>query len=85
MIVDVNIKEYNLYQLRKKIGLVSQEPVLFKRSEYENILYGKLDATKDEVYSAAKNAVIEKFLIKEMVTKEDHKKVLSIEFKFDNY
>ena len=65
---------------QKKIGL----PVLFIRSE--NILDGKLDATKDEVYSAAKNAVIKKlFNKKEMKTKKDHKKVLSIEFKFDNY
>ena len=39
---DVNIKEYNLYELRKKIGLVSQEPVLFKRSVLENVRYGNL-------------------------------------------
>ena len=69
---DINIKDYNLYLLRKKIGLVSQEPVLFKRSVYENILYGKLDATRDEVLSAAKAAVIEKFFDKkQMGTKED--------------
>ena len=56
----------------KKIGLVSQEPVLFKRSVYENILYGRLNATKDEVFEAAKKAVIEKFFNKDqMGTKED--------------
>ena len=72
LIDDVNIKDYNLYNLRKKIGLVSQEPVLFKRSVYENILYGRLDATKDEVLAAAKAAVIEKFFDKkQMGTKED--------------
>ena len=72
LIDGVNIKDYNLYELRKKIGLVSQEPVLFKRSVYENILYGKLDASRDEVYDAAKRAVIEKFFNdKEMGTKED--------------
>ena len=72
MIVDVNIKEYNLYQLRKKIGLVSQEPVLFKRSVYNNILYGNLKANNDEVFNAAKNAKIEKFFNEEeMGTKED--------------
>ena len=49
LIDDINVKDYNLYLLRKKIGLVSQEPVLFKRSVYENILYGRLDAKKDEV------------------------------------
>ena len=62
LIDDINIKDYNLYELRKKIGFISQEPVLFKRGLYENILYGKLEATRDEVYSAAKKAAINKFL-----------------------
>ena len=57
LIDDINIKDYNLYLLRKRIGLVSQEPVLFKRSVYENILYGRLDATRDEVLAAAKDPV----------------------------
>ena len=72
LIDDVNIKDYNLLELREKIGLVSQEPVLFKRSVYENILYGDLNADKDEVFEAAKRAHIEKFFDKEqMGTKED--------------
>ena len=72
LIDDINIKDYNIYSLRKKIGLVSQEPVLFKRSVYENILYGRLDATKEEVLAAAKAAAIEKFFDKkQMGTKED--------------
>ena len=41
LIDDVNIKDYNLYELRKKIGLVAQEPILFKRSVLENVRYGK--------------------------------------------
>ena len=46
--------------------------MLFKRSVYENILYGKLDANKEEVLKAAKAAAIEKFFNKkEMGTKED--------------
>jgi ABC-type multidrug transport system fused ATPase/permease subunit len=72
LIDDINVKDYDLYELRKKIGLVSQEPVLFKRSVYENIQYGRLDATQDEVYQAACNAKIEKFFNhKQMGTKED--------------
>ena len=72
LIDGVNIKDYNLIELREKIGLVSQEPVLFKRSVYENILYGDLKATKEEVFEAAKRAHIEKFFDKEqMGTKED--------------
>ena len=58
---DINVKDYNLYQLRKKIGIVSQEPVLFKRSVYENILYGNLNADKNEVIKAAEKAAITKF------------------------
>ena len=46
--------------------------MLFKRSVYENILYGRLDATKEEVFAAAKRAAIEKFFNKkELGTKED--------------
>ena len=72
LIDDVNIKDYNILELREKIGLVSQEPVLFKRNVYENILYGDLNATKEEVLEAAKRAHIEKFFDKEqMGTKED--------------
>ena len=72
LIDDINIKDYNLFELRKKIGLVSQEPVLFKRSVYENILYGNLDSSRDKVFEAAKKASIEKFFNnKEMGTKED--------------
>ena len=65
LIDDVNIKEYNLYQLRKKIGLVSQEPILFKRSVLENVRYGRLDATDEECIEAARQANIMKFFTKE--------------------
>ena len=58
---NINVKDYDLYKLRKKIGLVSQEPVLFKRSVYENILYGKLDAEETDVFQAAEKAAINKF------------------------
>ena len=48
LIDGINIKDYNLYELRKKIGLVSQEPVLFKRNVLENVRYGRLDTTNEE-------------------------------------
>ncbi|MCQ2820943.1 MAG: ATP-binding cassette domain-containing protein, partial [archaeon] len=57
----INIKELNLYELRKKIGLVSQEPSLFKRSVMENVRYGRLEASDEEVVHAAKLACIDKF------------------------
>ena len=53
-----NIQEYNLYELRKKISLVSQEPSVFKRNIYQNILYGDLDAKKDKVLEMADKAHI---------------------------
>ena len=65
LIDDVNIKEYNLYELRKKIGLVSQEPSLFKRSVLENVRYGNLDASDEECIEAARQANIMKFFTKE--------------------
>ena len=67
LIDDVNIKEYNLYELRKKIGLVSQEPCLFKVSVIENVRYGKLDATDKDCIEAAKKANIMKFFSKEKI------------------
>ena len=41
LIDGVNIKKYNLRQLRKRIGLVMQEPILFNYTITENILYGE--------------------------------------------
>ena len=61
LIDDINIKDYNLYELRKKIGLVSQEPSLFRVSVLENVRYGKLDATDEECVNAAREANIMKF------------------------
>jgi ATP-binding cassette subfamily B (MDR/TAP) protein 1 len=58
----VNIKEYDLKNLRRHIGIVLQEPVLFKRTIRENIRYGRLDATDEEIEQAAKDAYIEKLL-----------------------
>jgi ATP-binding cassette subfamily B (MDR/TAP) protein 1 len=42
--------------LRRQIGLVNQEPVLFATTILENIMYGKDDATQEEVEEAAKAA-----------------------------
>jgi len=70
-----NIKEYNLYELRKKIGLVLQEPSIFKRNLYDNILYGKLDAKKESVLDVARRAKIEhKLMVNDY---EDNKNPLS--------
>jgi ATP-binding cassette subfamily B (MDR/TAP) protein 1 len=62
LIDDLNIKNYDLIMLRKLISLVMQEPVLFKKDIIENIKYGKLDATKEEIVKAATEAKILKFI-----------------------
>jgi ATP-binding cassette subfamily B (MDR/TAP) protein 1 len=62
LIDDVNIKKYDLKQLRKNIGIVMQEPVMFKRTIKDNILYGRLDATDEEVRQAARDAYIDELL-----------------------
>ncbi|MED4401920.1 ABC transporter ATP-binding protein [Metabacillus fastidiosus] len=55
---DQEIKKYKLEHLRKQIGLVPQEAMLFSGSVQSNIMWGKEDATMDEVIFAAKNAQI---------------------------
>eukprot|EP01132_Coremiostelium_polycephalum_P002116 gene2116-2605_t len=58
-----DIKKFNVKALRQKIGLVSQEPVLFATSIAENIRYGKEDATQEEIEEAAKQANAHSFII----------------------
>ncbi len=53
---DVAISEVNLRWLREHVGLVAQEPLLFATTIEENIRYGKLDATMEEIEEAAKRA-----------------------------
>lgn len=57
-----NIKKVNLESLRKNISLVPQDPLLFHRSIYENIKYGKKDAQKSEIVKAAKLAYADEFI-----------------------
>ncbi|NLD87204.1 MAG: ABC transporter ATP-binding protein [Clostridiales bacterium] len=58
-----NIKDITLRSLRENIGIVQQEVFLFTGSIYENIAYGRPDATKEEVYEAAKRAKIHDFIL----------------------
>ncbi|XP_038978077.1 ABC transporter B family member 11-like [Phoenix dactylifera] len=64
LIDGINIKEYQLRWLRGKIGLVSQEPVLFASSIRDNIAYGQDDATTEEIRAAAELANAAKFIDK---------------------
>ncbi|XP_054801842.1 ABC transporter B family member 21-like [Prosopis cineraria] len=60
----VNLKELQLRWIRGKIGLVSQEPVLFASSIMDNIVYGKEGATIEEIRAAAELANAAKFIDK---------------------
>ena len=51
-----DISEMNVKSLRRKIGIVSQEPVLFSGSIAENIAYGRPHATRSEITRAARRA-----------------------------
>ncbi|KAG4955098.1 hypothetical protein JHK87_040692 [Glycine soja] len=55
---DQNIREVTLESLRKSIGVVPQDTVLFNDTIFHNIHYGRLSATKEEVYEAAQQAAI---------------------------
>jgi len=57
-----NIKDVTQNSLREAIGLIPQDPILFHRSLMENIRYGKIDASDEEVIEAAKKAHAHEFI-----------------------
>lgn len=60
---DTEIHDITLDSLRKNIGIVQQDIYLFNASIKENILYGRLDATDQEVIEAAKRANIHDYIM----------------------
>lgn len=67
-----DIKRFTLHSLRSQIGVVQQDVYLFSGSVYDNIAYGKLGASKEEVIEAAKKAGAHEFIMK-------------LEHKYDTY
>ena len=59
---ETNIKDLEIESLRNKIGLVSQDIFLFEGTVFENIAYGNLDATNEEVWEAARLSESDKFI-----------------------
>ncbi|WP_242142965.1 MULTISPECIES: ABC transporter ATP-binding protein [unclassified Bacillus cereus group] len=57
-----NIKEYDISSLRSKIGVVLQDTYLFAGTIMDNIRYGRLDASDEEVIAAAKAASAHSFI-----------------------
>ena len=58
-----SINSVTMESLRKNIGIVQQDVFLFNGSIYENIIYGRLDATLEEVYEAARRANIHEYIM----------------------
>ena len=63
MIDGTDIRELTLDSVRKNIGIVQQDVFLFVGSIRENILYGRPDATEEEMYEAARRANIHDYIM----------------------
>ena len=62
---DHNVKDFNRSELREMFGMVLQDTWLFNGTIMENIRYGRLDATDEEVIEAAKAAHAHKFIMQQ--------------------
>ena len=62
LISQQNILDYSLESARKQIAIVPQDTVLFNNSILENVRYGRLDATDDEVKQAINDAQLSHFI-----------------------
>ena len=59
---DIDIRDLNIHSLRKTIGLVSQDIFLFEGTVFENIAYGNLEASNDDIWKAAKLSESDEFI-----------------------
>ncbi|MDE3081576.1 MAG: ATP-binding cassette domain-containing protein, partial [Paracoccaceae bacterium] len=57
-----DVREVTQESLRRQIAMVTQETAMFNRSARDNILYGRPDATEDEMIAAAKRAEAHEFI-----------------------
>lgn len=57
-----NLRRVTVRSLRDQVAIVPQETILFSGSVYDNIRYGRLEATAEEVYAAARAANAEQFI-----------------------
>ncbi|MBC8930874.1 ATP-binding cassette domain-containing protein, partial [Escherichia coli] len=60
---DIDIRDIRLDSLRKQVGIVLQDSVLFTGTIRDNIVFGKPEASDDEVINAAKQANIHDFIM----------------------
>ena len=59
----VDIREYDVYELRSRLGVIPQKAFLFNGTIADNIRFGKPDATEEEIIQAAKTAQAYDFII----------------------
>jgi subfamily B ATP-binding cassette protein MsbA len=59
----IDVRDVTLRSLRQQIAVVFQEPTLFNASVRENIAYGRLEATEDEIVAAARAANAHEFIV----------------------
>jgi ATP-binding cassette subfamily B protein/subfamily B ATP-binding cassette protein MsbA len=64
LIDEVDIRSITLKSLRQQISIVLQEPLLFSSTVADNIRYGRLDATMDEIVAAARHANAHDFIMR---------------------
>lgn len=57
-----DLRDLDMHSVRRQVGLVSQETFLFDDTVLENIRYGRLDATEEEIYEAARRAHADEFI-----------------------
>ncbi len=72
LVDDIDIRDYDVNSYRRRIGIVLQEPILFKRSVVENIRYGKLDCEEKEIEVASKKAYISNIAMSVMLGKDSN-------------
>ena len=58
----VDVRDASLYSLRKEVGVLMQDPFIFKGTVMDNIRYGRWDATDEECIAAAKAIFADKFI-----------------------
>lgn len=61
---DVDVREVELHSLRSEVGVLMQDPFIFKGTILENIRYGRMDATDEECIAAAKTIFADDFIRK---------------------
>ena len=79
----IDLNDYNPLSLRRQIGYVMQEPMLFNTNIAENIRYGKLDATDEEVYKSALRANAVGFIEGEKTDLKPEEEEKEVKEKFD--